>query len=798
VKWLFFPFAANWAPQVRIAFLQSLISFLGTKQENLCWTVLRDAVSNPIYVLDSALFALLAVHPANPWVIPLSDVQVAYIADPDILTEMAQSPIPHQCHESYAKDVLYSISQLPFVVSVSSLGLSEREARKVRERLSQLQHSAYRAIFSCFLTASNAYAFAQRGLDGAKSVALSDEQGVDLFPYFVYGIGVCVALDPRCWEVLCQLVDFLAELVDNPRREPTKASLKAIQRLNAMQLRSNMVFQSPNSVREQLTVDRMSLLEPITRRGCDHFTVTFWERRFRLFTFERRRVSSESPTEVFPSELAEARSLLLELIHLYGSLQYDLAQFKSKITSLFDTASAPVADILTKDSLSGSHGLDGVWINELRLQVLSWRVHKTLDYARSLAAFQTQVSTYHNSFYAQHWGKINKLLVSALTADSAQNTTQEGLAAILLDPMFDRVPSSPLDLHILDRLLDKLPDVVIRHRPQWVIERTYTMLSALQPLDVSSSTPRLALLAALRPALLLVEYVNTVSTQEDSAAQTKLSAFSPLAALLIEAIYAGNMRNFNLARSTRSSAQRPEPVLMYPYFVTSQHDESGGDIESRGSKAIVPQLLDRYEQWKTTHASQYLSDVHQPQILPSALAIIQEVLASSPKLVLVHPSLFLSFAVVTFGEPYIETSTKIDKVVHHLKSVLKPNRERESGTRWGWAPPLSLTLSFARVLFTETANEVAEAIMDDYADIGSQTCKLAALELLEWWTKTFYGESLSEDLAQLVKSMEKGEGKEGLMREYDELRVLACRDESKVAREKAFVLPPSASLCEKR
>src|SRR6201999_2277154 len=192
-------------------------------------------------------------------------------------------------------------------------------------------------IFSCFLTSSNAQVWAKRGLDTAKTMALSDVQSFDLFPYLVYGIGKSVAYDPQCWEILCQLVDFLASAIGTSGAKPTKTNLKALQRLEAMNLGSNMSFQRPEVVKNQLKVDRMSLLEPFVRRGCDHFTVTFWERRFYLFRVScaRRPISPEDRI----AELDEARSLLLGLTDLAVELQYDLTELKAKTMSLIGTSS---------------------------------------------------------------------------------------------------------------------------------------------------------------------------------------------------------------------------------------------------------------------------------------------------------------------------------------------------------------------------------------------------------------------------------------------------------------------------
>lgn len=774
---------------MRIALLQSVISFLGSKQENMAWTILQDAVSNPVLVLDDALFTLLAVHPTNP-LVEESDVHMAHISIPAVLTDMAQNTIPDQCHDIYTENVLFPLAQLSLVAP----NINEKEAKLVRERLRLLQQSAYHTIFSHFLTLSNAGVFAQRGLDAAKSVALSEVQSVDLFPYFVYGIGKCVALDAQCWEVLCQLIDFLAHAVGSPAREPTRTSLKAIQRLRAMNLSSNMTFQRPELVINRLTVDRMSLLEPLTRHGCDHFAAMFWERRFYLFSCERQRVSSESQKGVLSSELDEARSLLLELTHLSVELQYDLTELKSKTVSLIDTASTPVADMLVEYLLSGSHGLgDVVWIDELRLEVLSRRVRKSLDYAQSLAAFQTNVSNYHKSFYTHRWQVFHSLVQTVLTSDSRQKPTQRELITTLLDPMFDRVESSALDSHILHLLLKTLPYayVILWHRPRWAVESIHATLSSLHPWEVTYST--------FRPAI-LVEFVNTISIQGNSTAYIEVgpSDFSPSAALLVEAIYGGALRNFDLERVISSSASKTEPVLLYPYFVTSRDEEGGeggGDMENRRSKATVTQLLDRYQEWKTTHGSQYISGTHQPQILPSVLLFLKDVLVRFPQLALIHPSLFLSYAALIFGQSDLDTKTKTDSVLSPVQAALTPKRQGESGPRWGWAPPLALALSFVEVLFTETANEVAEAVLDDCANTGSLTCKLAALQLLEWWASTFYGASASDrDLGKLVKAMEREEGREYIIRQYDGLRVLACHDESRVVRERAFTLREGYSL----
>ena len=774
---------------VRTAFLQSVISFLGSTQENLAWTILQDATSNPKLVLDDALFALLAVCPVKPLTVE-SDVQVAYISDPGILTDMAKNAIPSQCHEMYTENVIYPLSQLGLVIPESSLNVNEKKIKVVRERLLLLQQSAYHAIFSHFLTASTAHVFAQRGFDAAKKVALSDAPGVDLFPYFVYGIGKCVALDSQCWEVLYQLVNFLASAVGSPGNEPTKTSLKAIRRLDSMKLGSNMTFQSPELLTTRLTVDRMSLLEPLARYGCDHFAMTFWERRFHLFSCKRHRVSLGGQDGIISSELDEARNLLLELIRLSGDLQCDLTQLTSKTVLLMDTASAHVADTLVEDLLSGSYGLDFIWIKELRLEILSRRVRKTVEYARSLAAFQTLVSNYHSSFYAQHWVKIKTLVVDALKSDPLKKSVPEVCVATLLDPIFDRAESSGLDSHILHRILETLPNVILRHRPQWAMEKISTVLFSLNPWQTNYN--------ACLPAIQLVEFVNTTSFQQISTlprhdSRMNQPEVSSLAALLVEAIYSGALNNFDLG-AVISSAQAMGPALTYPYFITNQDDGSGGDIEDRRSKAAVPQLLDRYQEWKSKYALQYLSDgVHKNRIPPSMPEILHHILWKFPRLALIHPSLFLSYAVLTFSGSDLDTKTKTDRVLSPLQLALTPHRQGESGTRWGWAPPLSLTLSFAQILFTETTNEVVDAVLDEYSDVASTTCKLAALKLLQWWANTLYVEGKG-DLWPIVKTMVQGEGRESLMRHYDELRVLACRDNSRVVREKAFLMRAGDSL----
>jgi hypothetical protein len=775
------------ASLVRIALLQSVISMLGSKQEDLAWTILHDAISNHALLLNDALFVLLAVQPTKPSAESF-DVQIAYISDPNVLTEMAQNIIPDECHHTYAESVLFPLSQLSPDVVQALEGISDKEAKLVRERLQLLQQSAYHVIFSCFLTVSNSQAFAKRALDAAKNVALPDIPGFDLFPYLVYGIGKCVGFDPQCWDVLCQLVDFLASAVGGSAAQPTRTSLKAIQRLRAMNLGSNMTFQKPERTKNQLRVDRMSLLEPLVTRGCDHFMVTFWERRFYLFSCERQGISSENPNEAL-AELAKARGLLLDLTNLAAELQYDLAELKSKTLALIGATSDTTANALVEDLLSGAHGLsDVIWINELRLLVLSRRLRKS-RYAQPFAAFQTHVSNYHRLFYGQHWKEFSKLIRSTLSSKSRSESLEKELVSTLLDPIFDREESSALDSLILRDLLDNIPDILLRHRPQWAVNSVNKMLSSLQSWEMDPST-RL-------PAVRLIEFVNTISNQAQVSVHktAKHSGFSPVAALMVHSIYLGTLRFFDLAKVISDSASKADPVLAYPYFVIGQDDGSGGDIEDRRSKSTVPQLLDRYEGWREAHVSRYIPNgTYKSQIPPSVLLILGDVLSHFPRLLLVHPSLFLSYAALTFGSSHLDAQTKIHTVISHIQNVLAPNRQGESGTRWGWAPPISLALSFAEVLFTETANEVAEGALDDCAYVGSRVCKLAAMQLLEWWGGMFYGPAGTNGLVQLAKSMEQGEGREVIMRQYDDLRVLGCSDGSRVVREKAFNLKPGDLL----
>jgi hypothetical protein len=775
-------FCADWIPSVRVVVFQSVISLLGSHQENIAWTILQDAVSNPALVLDDALFALLAVHPANPLVVK-SDVHTARIVDPEVLTEMAKNQIPDQCHDKYTEHVLFPLAQMWSVVP-PFLDINEKQANMVDERLRRLQQSAYRIIFSQFLNGENAEVFAQRGLDAAKSIAFSDTDGIDLFLYIVYGIGQCVALDGRCWGPLCQLIDFLANAVGSPAKEPTKTSLKAIRRLNAMNLGSNMTFQNPHFVAEKLTVDRMSLLEPLIKYECDHFSVTFWERRFYLFSCQRRRFLLKNPLGVLTSELDDARSLLLELTRLGGELQYELENLKTKTVRLIADVSDPVADMLVDNLLSGNHGLsDVLWINELRLHVLGRRLKKSIKYAQTLATFHTQVSNYQRTFYAQNYKALCKLIESVLTSDPQSEAVQRELTVILLDPIFNRAGSSTLDECVLHLLLKCLPYVVMCHRPQWVLESIHKMLFSLPPWEVNQGT--------IHPVIRLVELVNTVSIRGNSKPYTvvKPSDFSPLAALLVDAMYSGNFRNFDLPGVVSGMALKQEQVLTYPYFIINEDDGNGGDMESRRSKATVAQLLQRYQKWSKKYSSLYISRTHQPQTLPSVRIILNAILGRFPQLALIHPSLFLSYAALTFGESGLDTKTKIDSVLSTLQSILEPKRQGESGALWGWAPPLSLALSFVHILFTDTANDVAEAVLDGHANTEYLTCKLAAIQLLEWWANTFYGTSKRDQgFWQLVIAMERGEGRVGLLEQYDELRMLACRDESRIVREKAFTL----------
>ncbi|KAJ7213796.1 hypothetical protein C8J57DRAFT_1255954 [Mycena rebaudengoi] len=196
-------------------------------------------------------------------------------------------------------------------------------------------------------------------------------------------------------------------------------------------------------------------------------------------------------------------------------------------------------------------------------------------------------------------------------------------------------------------------------------------------------------------------------------------------------------------RRTRYPTSTPEqhtrPVhplrgrhLVVPYFFGSD-DPSGGDIEDRSAKSTVAGVQALYDGWKARHTfsfTQKTVDKTSTYSSSTALLVVMD----------------------TFLTP--------------LEAVKK---------RAKWVPPAELTLSFAHKMLVELSDEVSDAVMGTFS-VGVTESKHEAVSLLSWWSETFYSCYVRD--AELVDA----EGRERLLRLYEDLWMLAIGDEDAVVR----------------
>ncbi|KAK7437102.1 hypothetical protein VKT23_018728 [Stygiomarasmius scandens] len=757
-------------PDVRVALLQSIIPLLGSPQEELAWYAILNAVKNPKLQLDDTLFSLVSVTPVKPENhdegIGLTSLRMS-----PVQFELSVNAIPNRCCDKYVDEVLWPLARLKQYGETETM--SKHDVEKLKERVMYIRRGAYNALFEHFLTTSNAAKFAGRAMDDITHAHLEapasepeeisaacpfcaarryPEDPVDcylVYTFLVNAIARCIAKDPTAWSSLVKVVDSLALLSREMKDRPTRSGLLAYHWLNAMGLGSKFFFENPPHIRKRVTLDRMSLLEPLKKHDVwDQFSNLTLNRRIRWLEYNSLREKEN----VIKSE---AGLVINEIVKMAQSSLLDKGDSISRIGRVLGAFSKTMKLALCSAILVGEYGVsDSSWSLHIKTEALKQVWHASDEYARMLSSFITDVATNEPSFYRSHW-RFLAGLVSQLFTDKEYSRSQSAYPT-LIHPFLERDGPGTVDRLALDYLFEQMWTRICPNSPDWVLQRTHDLLLSAKPEDGPFAQ-------AVQFSKILMTHVGYYDIRQLTLTQC----------MVAESVYFGTVLNLNLKHTGPS-----EPVITYPYFFST--DDSGGDIEDRKGKSTVSALEASYEARKAKLGTQFLKSASmETNASSTTLAVLMKLYDHYPKLAIAHPSLFFSCLCLSLSSP--DMLDKSTKLVSLLKDILKPRKEGESGSKWGWVPPPSLALSFARKMLTEAPEEISDISLDQNWMVGPIQCKLYAVDLLLWWRTTY------KDGSKNMDALLQAEGLDGLTREYEELKMMVWKDRELVVH--SSVLP---------
>ncbi|KAJ7171574.1 hypothetical protein C8R43DRAFT_978703 [Mycena crocata] len=740
---------------VRIALLQSILPALDSPQQDLAWYIIDKAISSlNTLQADDTPFVLLAVIPeiaTSGWDGVLLPYQPASATSP-ALGDMAQVTIPAKHCERYIETVLWPLTRIRLDAGlVESVKSDKKKFVELADRIPLICFAAYMTSFGAFLAPDNAVQLAERAARDCKEfVDIGPEAHVAqgwLFQYLVASIGRCVAKNQDSWKFLLSVIDLLASRVATFQSEPTVAGRRSIDQLNDLHLAQNFLFDAPDSVRTQVTQDRMQILQPlIDHNVLDFFASEAYQRRFSLLKTHVTRVKNALP---------EVRLLIAENIKLSYTLQHPFETVVENLRQLL--ATIPVAKQVAEiraEILAGDHGVsDAPWCNELMLTTLKTAHSCTASYARELNVFHTHVATQQPAFHQNNWKEFQSLICLVLKASSLKDSLLGSSEAfeILVKPVIQRRQAVEQD--IIMEIFNQFPHLFFLHAPGCAQELIHEALVQSRPGDAGSLERATKMVASL---------ISHVSYSRKDAA-----SFS--ACFIADTLYSGRFMDLALDQLRYST----ESTLSFPYLRGS--DESGGDIEDRSAKSTVAGVQKLYDAWKQKHAGTFAKksgDAKSTYSSSAALQVVLTIYKSSTKLIVAHPGLFFSCLCLAFSDPALYSHAA------QLFSSLREVLVRQYGSQnLGWVPPAELTLSFAQKMLEELPGEVADAVVGDF-DIGVTASKVEAVKLLLWWTKVM----LVKDDSLGYEEMVKAEGRERLLGEYERLRLAAVNDSAPLVR----------------
>ncbi|KAF5348363.1 hypothetical protein D9758_010905 [Tetrapyrgos nigripes] len=772
-------------PDVRVTLLQSILPLLDSPREQFAWSLILDAVSNPKLQLDDTLYALLAVAPSKPE--PHNDDIVNDALDlPTVLEAMSTVTIPDRCCDKYLEEVLWPLARLKQYEDIESM--SKHDVEQLKERISYIRSGAYRDIFDRFLTTQNATKFAQRAVEDITHAKVPGESTADpdhisdvcpfcaaskwivnpldcprVFIFLANSIGHCCARDPLAWSSLVGVVDSLAAFVAQMKDHPTSSGILAHSWLESLNLDVNFRFENPPHIRKRVTHDRLMLLQPLKKRGIlDRFPHIPLGRRINLFRDGAKRANADNVE-------AEGGTLIEEIVTLAQSFVLDLSQTTERVRAVLEVCPPNAMSSLRTKILDGALGVaESSWSLQIKMKALGNCFEHSEQHARSLSSFLAHVATNEPSFYRAQWNSFATLIHRHLSHKDYKAGIISSIYSILINPVLERDAPRTCDRLVLDYLYERVSSQFCSNSMDWVLQRIHDLLLAAKNDDPSS----------VRQAVLfskeLMTYVSVPEKKHLSLAHC----------MIAESVYFGTVSNLNLKEWTRDDAL--EPIISYPYFSSiddsDDSDDNGGDIEDRSGKSTVPALEAMYEARKADLGKRLLkSQTTKTNASSATLAVLIQLYDFYPKLAIAHPSLFFSCFCLSCSSPDMLDSSQ--KLADLLKSVLQASRESESGSNWGWVPPPSLALSFARKMLTDAPEEISDISLDENWIIGPIRAKLLAVDLLTWW-RQYYEDTVGRDpFMPSVLSVERGDR---LMQEYEDLKLLAWKDEKLAVRNAAM------------
>ncbi|KAF5368036.1 hypothetical protein D9758_004487 [Tetrapyrgos nigripes] len=740
---------------VRVALLQSIMALLGSSQEDLAWSIILEAVGNPKLQLDDTLFTLVAVKPRT----------VEQHNDVGYHVTLGSLPVLDNI----------AVALIPIAVATETESMSKYDRAKLNERVTHIRQGAYSKIFFEFLTKDNAVAFAKRALEDithSPGQPVSDTRKItsacpfcatsklienqldcyNIFTFLVNSIGRCVVRNPVAWESLVGVVDSLATLVSQMKDKPNRPGMLAYNWLNSMELGSKYLYETPNEVRTQLTQERMSLLQPLkTHDIWDQFPSVILNRQLMVFQNDATR-SEDGALK------SDAVILFTNMITMSRKFVLDKPNTIKGLGMVLGSCRKPVKSALRPEILDGGFGVsESTWQLDIKMYILGSCYEYNEEYAQLLSSFHSHVAVNELSFYQLNWKALGTL-VKDLCLHTKSPNRFSSFHTTALNPILERDIAGSCDRLLLDYLFELMPSAFCAQLPEWVLQRTGDLLTPHPASPVSKPTASPSITQAVQFSKQLMLHAGAVN---------KNDSLTLAQCMVAESVYFGTVSNLDLKKSPEMDSS--EAIITYPYFFST--DDSGGDIEDRSGKSTVAALEASYEARKANLITRIFKSQAAVETHASAttLDVMMRLYEFYPKLAIAHPSLYFSCLCLSFSSPDMLDASQ--KLIMSLKTVLVPNKEGESGNKWGWVPPPALALSFARKMLTEIPEEISDISLDENWTVGPIRAKTAAVDLLLWWKDTYKdGEGIFQKLLKI-------EGYDELMLEYEELKMLAWKDE---------------------